>query len=457
MLTNYSEERLLYEAYYGKTPTLDKAVDVINLLITEIRRNPLADYTNHRLNKKLEDLLVKQFGFNQVYIVWKRMSKAMANAGTVISVDCITRNYAVENMDKTKGLYDKSHSHVFYVEFSSQMILTSGLTAEEVLAILLHEIGHNFDTSPYMIVLVGFQFLKKCVEAIQGINEGNFVSALQPAFMTNPGKRLYGAISSTVDRVKDVFPVLKKISMGFKNAIDFLVRGLEYISFPLTVLSLPLVVIVSPLAQLGTSLTRKTEEFADSFATAYGYGPELASALSKIDKTNIIDKTKTPKLYGMKKTLGDLAMAQRYVMSACMGDHGSTDTRMKTTIEMLEKDLNRSDYPPEIKREIKRQITEINMVYDSFMALDPENAQGPITRELRNFFAKVFNGRSDYIAKLFPENNVNRFESTEDEEKYFIIASVVDERINNGELSIESGYELYDAAFDRYFIESMYE
>lgn len=439
---------LVQEAYYGKSNTLIAAEKVLEVLLTEVRQNPLNDYTNHSLSRKFSELICKQFGFKQVIISWKRTPRVMANAMTFFSLDVVTDKYNdFRIIDKSHGLYDRSHNHVVYMVISSTMISQSGITAEELMAIIMHELGHNFDKSVYACLNVGFSLFTSLCR----IFAGDTSAIINVGSMLNPGKQIGGGIASGIEEIKDAFSPLKSLSMALKKFMDWFMRGFEYLTAPLAILTMPLALLCSPLSHLTTTPTRKMEEFADSFATAYGYGPALASGLNKLESTNIILYDKKPRLTGIRKTLGDLAMAQRYIMSVTMNpDHGSNDTRIRSNIDMLKKDLAREDYPATVKAEIMKQIAEMEKAYDQYMVLDREKGQGRITHFMRQFFSSIFKGRSDYIAKLFPENTVNRFESTENEKTYFNILNTLYEKVDLGEITLEQAYDVNDLAFEKY-------
>lgn len=445
------EKILVQEAYYGKSNTILAAEKVLDVLLSEVRKNPLNDYTNHGLTKKFSDLICRQFGFKKVIISWKRTPRTLANAETFFSLDVVSDQYNEFTMiDRKTGLYDKYHNHVVYMVISSTMISQSNLSSEELMAIILHEIGHNFDKSIYASIKVGNALFVSLCRAFSGDTNG-IVNTLS---MTNIGKQIGGNIASTVEELKDSLSPLKKLSMKLKSFMDWFMRGVEYLMAPAVILTTPLWILCSPFSQLMTIPDRKMEEFADSFAAAYGYGPALASGLNKIESTNIILYDKKPKLTGIKKTLGDLVMAQRYIMSITMdGTHGTNDIRIRSNIAMLKKDLEREDYPLEVKTEIMNQINDLEEAYKTYLSLDPEKGQGHITHLMRKCFSSLFKGRSDYIAKIFPENTVNRFESTENEKSYYNILNTLYEKVDNNEITLEQAYEVNDLAFEKYMTE----
>lgn len=64
-----AEYNLLYnEAYSGRTETLNKITNLLNIMSDQMRKFPERDYTNSKENIQLCDLLKKQFGFKSVYI-----------------------------------------------------------------------------------------------------------------------------------------------------------------------------------------------------------------------------------------------------------------------------------------------------------------------------------------------------------------------------------------------------
>ena len=54
---------IFYESYIGKTKYLLQAESILSKMIATMRKDKTIDWSNHPLNKQLEKLFVKKFGF----------------------------------------------------------------------------------------------------------------------------------------------------------------------------------------------------------------------------------------------------------------------------------------------------------------------------------------------------------------------------------------------------------
>lgn len=262
------------------------------------------------------------------------------------------------------------------------------MTTAEYLGMILHEIGHNFDASVYSIIHYVFNYLN---------------------YLTTYGWMLKsrGRTEYAKHRLKELEEINKKYNQRHSNeihryAINF-EKALSVFNFLITV---PLVIMLSPLAHLFFANTRKGEEFADSFATAYGYGTEMISGLQKITENDLLSKQKGYKMKHFDKFLTDLALATRYVIYFSEGSHGSNDARLTTSINMLKKDLKSHNYPPELKEELNEEIIKLERVYNLLMSptVYDNNEKLYISNAVRKLIRIIFGKRNDYIAKIFPNN-----------------------------------------------------
>ena len=389
------------ETYFGKSSTLVEAENVLASLIFEMRKNPLADYTNHPLNSKLEKLLQEQFGFRGVYIVWKRTPEYTPNVMTLFNSDIIFKGKKMVVVDKKKGYQDKEHRHICIIHASSTLASQLNLTPEEYLSILLHELGHNFDYSCYLILNYMMQMYNIIISACSG-NAKSILGII--AQIPKIGKLISYDSESAVEQILDSIPILKKISFYLKKFISSISRVMEIAYIPLVISKIPSYLIFSPLHQFKNLTIRKTEIFADSFAAVYGYATPLASALTKMDSLNMIRGVNSEKETGLYAFIKDMAMLNRYIISFCFSNHGTTDARIRTLISTIERDIKEGDYPPEVEKELKNQLKESLEIYKNYVEIGDERVKLTATIWCRKIITNMCNDNTDIIAKLFPEH-----------------------------------------------------
>lgn len=400
-----ARRRYITEAYVGKPTTLVKAEKSLSRIMDILRDNPTADITNSPENKELCNAINKQFGFGETYIVWTRSGMVGANANTGLSADIIMRGANSLLNKRGYGYYDQSHTHVAYIDINNAIAKLMN-TPGELMAVILHEIGHNFDNSVYASMILMYTYMAAVDQAVNTdgtIDSLGMMDAMKQISSTTGGGKRIDAYSRTLwDRFAAHFPKLKQIAHGFRTALDTISRGLELALSPAIFLVAPIEILLSPLMQLFTISYRKTEQFSDSFASMYGYGPELASALSKAESVNLNTKLNTP----VYKQMTDLALASRYLCQLCMGDHGTPLARLNSNIKYLKREIESNKYPSRVKQEMLAQVSDIEKLRDSYLSGVENGNSFWMTAAVRQFANKICNGRGDYIAKLFGPNFV---------------------------------------------------
>ena len=421
-MANYEELQAMVEAYVGQVGEIKNIENIMGVIIDKIKQDPYQDFTNSKENKLLENYIQKQFGFNNVYCIWGSSSEFSLKMYTFVGLAQYWDNNKMSFIfDEKNGYYDTAHVNTCYIHLSTGVVKLCDLTAREYTAALIHEIGHNFDKSIYSSLQILFSYIKSVSEILS--EKGNAVNGiLNIALTTNSGKGIYGMLGKVeydvVNAIFNKIPAIKYLYNGVVRIGDYMMRFLNSI---VTVLSMPLVplaVLLRPIASLMTINTKKMEEFADSVAVTYGYGADLSSFFIKVRQGLGISKNKKIN-NGIEKVLYDLLLASTSVLDEISSvDHGSTTTRTKITIQLLKRELQRTDISPDMRRDIEENIRAIEEVYQNYLSSKIKGTELPLTLVTRRFIDRAFNGRTDLIAKLFPnfyygDGAANKYEKLE--------------------------------------------
>lgn len=394
------------EAYYGSMPELKR----MDALFDEVLRKARSEGMN-RCNpnkypeiKEICSIFNKVFGFKKTYFYWYPERKANAFTATdfawIIKGD--TSKFITKRADK--GFYDFSGKSILTVYgYTGILDEKRDITGRELTAIFLHEIGHNFDMSPYhkfdsmikAIFTLGYTaFRDSKNRKIEDLNDAK-LDYMKP--IKDKGDAIY---KDQKRRDEMDAKVEKQLTASantnfFKEFITFILlansRVLSfYVEFSLMWMTMP-----------GAISGRKGELFSDSFAAAYGYGSELISGLNKIMDQ---DAYRTKELSGATLFFRDLNQAILDTFLELIDPHGSNAERCHEVIEKLEWDLEHSDFPPELEDELRKEIENVKEVqYKMLHATEDERYF--FSKFWRRFVEK-FLGGSFSLYKLFPRHKV---------------------------------------------------
>ena len=355
------------EAYVGKSENLRKATKLLDVMLRRDKENGAFGRITKTQettpeNKQFEALMEKEFGFNKFSLHW--LNDAAPNAFTLFSGLLINKNPDDEHTS-TRGnrrYYDAKHQYHCVVCFISNLAVDAEMTADEVMAILLHEVGHNFDCTVATKIV---KLARLCFS--YGISE------IEPMI-----QNLY------FDVMKEM-PLLNKI-LSLKEDIFF------YINILPVPVEVAIRMLKDPMGILFGILLIPSERFADTLPVMYGYGEAQASAMRKMNKPSNINSPAKRVIYRIPilRTLYDLIEVPAMMIASIFDAHPYTINRIVVARKNLEKDYNNPEVPKDLKPEIKRQIIAIKKIEDE--TLEDSFKEQRFLAYLRDFiFAKSGN------------------------------------------------------------------
>lgn len=371
----------VYEYYAGRSKELIKCEGYLNNIVAKIgygekdfdlSKTPIS--RNDPDHKALERELAKFFKVKEVRIYWEG---GQVNAYTL----CNSKLSAMNASNALKNGKDSNISILTFMYWNT--ISTCGLTGAEVLAVLLHEIGHNFYWCPLSLFNEIF---------ITIMNLG------LPVLIKMFAKGIYTIKGEVKDWIRVNLPAVQNIAdMVSRVNVEF---GL--MSKPFNILKKVGDLILNPSKIIYTianaDLTKYGgEKGADSFAAKYGYGPELSSALRKM-------KGAQNSLYGaaisgtgaIGNVLADITELQIDITNMILLEpHPNNNQRAAAMLNKLEKDLQKGDYSPEAKKELEAEVKRMRKAYEE-ATLITESEDGPnIRKGIYTMLDGLTNGHSD--------------------------------------------------------------
>lgn len=390
-------DRLIEERYYGQLPEFKEMEYCLQCIIDKVKEDPKHSNPNKfPENEKLQKLMKKVFGVKKSIFYWEPYN--IENAYTVPCNVLLLIGDSGKFLQKreTTGFYDESHKMVLTIYLYPGVITVSKLTARELLAVILHETGHNFDKSGYhLFSLIINSFLTFGMNLLAVLPYKNKENKLKLNYYKNVKKEDDPIFDDTKkrDRINNIL---------MRQYKDYY-KGLPLktiLSLPLNIMMFPVLAFISPFVQI-TGLDSKTGEvFADSFATAYGYGTELISALEKFGNNEKYYKPKT----ALQIFMTDLGLFQVEVYNAFLECHGTNQERCKNCLNKLKADLKKNDFPPELREELVNEINRISAQYKQLISFD-ENERYKLTKTWRKINHYLFGG-IPHIYKIFKKHRV---------------------------------------------------
>ena len=273
---DFSNEIPVEEVYFGKTSNLKKIEKLLGPVITFCHGvydgTFKKDINSTKEVKEIESLFAKEFNIGEFSLTFYTIhyinsASFSPNAFTVPS----SLQFLKRSKDNKK-IVDASNSYVG-VNVDIALVATLDMSAEELMAFILHEIGHCMNASVFNFLahLPGTKFIKFFKDANVSTK---ITTGISFGLNTIFGKRiakfkdaLFKKINELLSEYPDFNAIMKKFSVYTANLLELISPFLSVVSVIKSPIS-ALMSFIEPHSLFGY----QTERFSDSFATAYGYG-----------------------------------------------------------------------------------------------------------------------------------------------------------------------------------------
>lgn len=379
----FKKPTVLMEKYIGTSKNLQLCEIQIKKIIDKLNKE---DYDSFKArerispsdeNKTLEKLLTKEFDVKNISITWD-LSKHM-DAHTIVTAFPILDDAKNLENYKMKGRHSNPNLNV-YITISAGMIKTYKLTEREILAILLHEIGHNLDATLLRLYL----FLPIIITS-------------PPVILIIPAiTYLYAEIEKLSEKLYSV-PVLNKLNTIIDNIGHFINdTGFSEIQNIINTFRHFLNGGSVALPGLSNVLGYGREVSADSFAQTYGYGPELATGLEKL----YLRKTTFDKAVAKVPLLRTMLQLQRLsimllVRMLGLGVHPDFQTRYVRVLNKCKRDAQDKSLDPKLRKSLENEIAALEKGYAALLNSESEKKNNYVMYIYRKVVDKMFSGKLD--------------------------------------------------------------
>ncbi len=271
------------------------------------------------------------------------------------------------------------------VQVSTGMVTLYKMDAGELLAVILHEIGHSFNKS-----------IGQVLASVPPIIFGKIDDSIVP--LLNVSGFITGIYMDAIS-MKNMYAYAKKYIEVFKDATKFFYKFINvYIELVLYILS----IVPSTIASSGNifgllnpfrlTFLYGVEKHSDGFAVDYGYGKEMASALNKLDRPGKHPKMDIP-VVNWVYSLDDLI--HEMILEPLTG-YPNLHNRQRSALDRLRKASKDPDLDPRVRKELHEQLEKFEEYYENYMDLQQnQNKKYFLTWLYRKSVDKLFKGKFD--------------------------------------------------------------
>lgn len=381
----YFQDLCLSEVYQGKDQ-----VKTIEALMTKIvailHQNKFADINNTPEGKALDAELCKVFGFRTAHIMWIRDPAMMNFTGpcTLPGSRCMTP--LVEHLKQgsfRNGFYDSKHVLEVIVLMPTAIVTAGDMTGPELTAILLHELGHNFDYTPFNVLYSYIGIIWEVLYLLANFNPKAALDVGVDMVLAHSGaaRRIYMEWCNLPDTIGKILPPIGVVLYGVGAARVGIMKLLNYLLIPAAyAIAVPTYLFRMPFSWLSNFFLRKRETYADSMAAVYGYGTEQISALEKLGTTFSVFNGKEPA--GILAIPDNLVLGYNELITLAMGGHGTTQQRALRMIDSLKHDLKDPNLDAKTRKHVTAEIKQMESMYNRIVYLDADDRR-MLTRVIR--------------------------------------------------------------------------
>lgn len=340
----------LNEAYFGKNKNLLLIEKNFQVILDEYANNKGTLFTLDSSPKSktalatIEKLLENEFGFHKVAIT---IHYGIPGINALTFLQPVHKKLTNKFIRTKNGMRCVSSNADMVIMIGSEMF-KNNLTAGELTAVTLHEVGHNFFSNNNISTIIMQEFtnipyyIQDPLAIIGTLNYEFIISKTLPYFIEATKQSGIKTICDTLGIGNRIISVLKTLSL----------TPLILKNFTRVILNQ---IIKAPFRLIDTIVGGAADEkFADNFATAYGYGPETTSAFTKFDYIPSSDLDKIVVL----RPIYDIIFAPSKIIAYMVDPHPNSYARIKDQISYAKQQLN-SVKDPKLKKMLSQQIKQM--------------------------------------------------------------------------------------------------
>lgn len=380
---------------------------------------------------KIGDKIADIFGFK--VCDFNLVNDTAPNAFTIPCGYSFTANQTVQILDnkKDKPIKYKNKTMSAFIRVTSGLWTNKLFTDEEITAIIIHEVGHNFQQNinngirTYMSAMYFLRLFQLITMLFNPITMPAGIVNLLTGDSELRGKANQMIKDNNLDWVVNVGgTILGFLKMILYNVVE--IFGRATLGIPAGIISVADIIVGSitnpfniVFALVFSSVGKSQENVSDQFAADHGYGPALISALSKLSVCPEADPSAVGRIC-KKMPVFDcvctLCALPSMIVSNLFTDHPVTGKRAANIVIELEKELDRTDISPKMKKEIQGQIKDVKEAIACYSKVDKPLEGVALRKKLLSLSANFDRDPKGFIQKAFSNQDLIEFADMEDNE-----------------------------------------
>ena len=392
------------EAYFGKTPELLEAEKYIG----KFRKKYMGKYiTNIFVNQdkdllKVNRILEDFFGLGCMSITVQNVS--IANAMTMPidhRIEYMLDKDAVL-VDKNGFKFNKDADYTMIIYIYSGIMFNPDITDGEIMAVLLHEIGHNFNSCMNKKVGVMTKIYTSiyAMKNIVNLNIYGLLSLSDKAVGFD--KKLTRKIREKDIKILRIpMDILQWVDDMFINGIFNIIQIKNMIIIltgKIDIIKTILNKFENPLDLLFLKTDYIAERESDNFATIYGYGQETISIQRKFDTSEAEQGMLIKRVFNKIPLLPafyNLFLESIMIIPSIFESHPETIDRCTDQLALLKRELTKTDLDPKMRNTILQDIKACEKELDKLSQVDFSLVDAHLFKKLYNkMLMKVFGGKT---------------------------------------------------------------
>lgn len=413
------------EGYVGKTKATREMEEVVAQMKSDLygkhmgpRTHGLADAASHPGWKQLEALIKEEFNFKKV-IIFPIATNAIPNAMTMPWLSRCNRASLTKmptKLTKHGEFWKDDQSYITTFWFFTDLLYH--LEPDEFVGVILHEVGHNFDIMQASFCADYFAWLfwihDNIVERVLDVVKLFHINTIQVvssftiwSYLSKLGIiRLFNTINTLFIEAQKIVGLA---SNPFKVGADMII-GTVGGATPAKIAA----------GIYFSTMGYAKEDWADSFASVYGYGPAMISAMDKMDYLIKEYKFFRGNDSAVARALNEACYVHstlKFLTLMLFDPHQETQTRVRKILDDLEKTAKDKNMPKETRKLILRDVEVARKNYAKFVKGTDINGRETICKGfLRGLIESGLDGKIDFRTYLFRVNAMSDPRALENED-----------------------------------------